>query len=321
MRIMLYAALLTAAAIAGAQEEVVEEPYPVISLDSIPTNRGVYSIISPPPGDRLYAGTSHELLVYAVPGYAKAGSRSYPGCISSGICTTPDGELLFLGICSPTAGISVLSLPRLEEIARVSLNETPDAMCADPDGRYMYAACGEDSTVWVISTSDFSTGEPVRCGGQPAALCPSPSGSYLYVTLGAPTDLIQVIDTETFTTAATWQTGCNPRGICTSPGGETLYLSLTGDDYVASYDAVDGVMIDSVLIGSIPTGIAILPDGRYLYTANGLGYSGTIIRTSDMTVAGSIQSGFRGGVVCVSPDGSRVYTASGQDGFIYVTGY
>jgi putative hemolysin len=321
VKITLSAFLLTAVFAAIAQTETIEEPYPHVWVDSIATGRGVLCINSPAPGDRLYAGTAHELLVYAVPGYAEAESKSYPGCISSGICATPDGELLFLGICSPTAGISVLSLPGLEEITRIPMEETPDAMCSDPGGRYIFAVCGDDSTFWRVSTSDFSIEGPVRCDGPPSAVCSSPSGENVYVALEAPADAIQVIDTEDLAKIATWQTGCNPGGICTSPGGEILYLSLTGDDYVASYDSGDGMMIDSVLIGSIPTSITILPDGRYLYTANGMGYSGTVIRTSDMTVAGSIRSGFRGGIVCVSPDGSRVYTASGQDGFIYVTGY
>ena len=48
---------------------------------------------------------------------------------------------------------------------------------------------------------------------------------------------------------------------------------------------------------------------------------GATIAAESMTIVGTITSGFRGGVVSTSPDGTLVYTASGQDGYIYVTRY
>jgi DNA-binding beta-propeller fold protein YncE len=292
-----------------------------VTVDSIDVGRGVLSLISPQPGDRVYAATAHTLHAWSVPGYTTAASRDYPGCLSSGICSSPDGSLLYVGICSPTAGISVLTLPGLEEVARIPTDGTPDAMCSSPDGRYVFAACGEDSTLIQLTVNGFTAGAEVKLAGEPAAVWPSPSGDRLYVPVSAPADLVQVIDPVTLVPDTTWLAGCNPGGICTSPDGSLVYLALTGDDYVASISSADGTLADSVLIGAIPTGLAILPDGSHLYTANAMGYSGTIIRASDMTVAGTITSGFRGGVVCTSPDGSRVYAASGQDGYIYVSGY
>lgn len=298
-----------------------EPSFPAVLSDSIVVGRGVVSMCCDATGDRLYAGTAHELFAYSTSDLSPIASRRYTVCVSRAICVSPTEDLLFAGICSPTAGVSVLTTDLLEELARVPLDETPDALCALPGGGFVYAACGEDSTLYRINTSDFTVEDSIKCGGEPTALCFSPAGEYLYVTLGAPADRILVIDTHDDTVVHSFSTSCNPMGICISPGGEKLYVTLTGDDYVASFDPATGAMVDSVLIGSIPTGIAILPDGRYLYTANGLGNSSTIVRTSDMTVAGVTRSGFRGGNVCCSPDGDRVYTSSGQDGNVYITGY
>lgn len=298
-----------------------EAPFPAVLSDSIVVGRGVVSMCCDTSGDRLYAGTAHELLVYSTSDLSPIDFRRYTACISRAICTSPVEELLFAGICSPTAGVSVLTRDSLEELARIPLDETPDVLCSLPGGGWVYAACGEDSTIYRFNTSDFTVEDSIPCGGEPTALCLSPDGEYLYVTLGAPADRILVIDTHDDSIVHSFPTGCNPMGICISPGGEILYVTVAGDDYVASFDPATGAMADSVLIGSIPTGIAILPDGRFLYTANALGYSSTILCTSDMTVAGVTKSGFRGGSVCCSPDGDRVYTSSGQDGNVYITGY
>jgi len=298
-----------------------EAPFPAILSDSIVVGRGVVSMCCDISGDILYAGTAHELLAYSTSDLSLIDSRRFTACISSAMCTSPSEEILFAGICSPTASVAVLTTDFLEELARVPLDETPDALCSPPGGEFVYAACGEDSTVYRFNTSDFTVEDSVPCGGEPTSMCFSPAGEYLYVTLGAPADRILVIETHNASIVHSFSTGCNPVGICISPGGETLYVTVAGDDYLASFDPATGAMVDSVLIGSIPTGIAILPDGRYLYTANGLGYSSTIIRASDLTVVGVTKSGFRGGHVCCSPVGDRVYTSSGQDGNVYVTGY
>jgi DNA-binding beta-propeller fold protein YncE len=298
-----------------------EEAFPSVFLDSIYTGRGVYCLDCPPPGDRLYVGVSHELLVYSVPGGYPVDSLGFPECVSGGICSTPDGNVLALGFCSPTPALSILALPGLDEIALFSLEATPDAACSSPSGDVLYAVCGEDSTLWAFDIEGPGTAATARCAGEPAAICTSPSGDMIYVALASPADLIQVFSAHPVPAESDrWTAGGNPGGICVSPDGSLLYVTLTGDETVISVDTSDGTVVDSVVVGSIPVDIAILPSGDYLYTANGLGCGGTIVRALDMAVAGSIRSGFRGGVVCVSPEGSLVFAASAQDGYVFVTG-
>jgi YVTN family beta-propeller protein len=314
--------LLVLQAPADQQPDATADSFPSTQLDSLEVGMGVYCIDCPSPGDRLYAGTSHELLAYSVPDGSEAASLEWPECISPAICSTPDGGTLALGICSPTPALCILMPPELDEIVRFALYATPDAACSSPAGDFIYAACGADSTLWTFDMEGLGTSTPVKCAGEPSDLCMSPSGDLIYVSLASPTDMVQVFRSSLVPREVDrWATGSNPNGICVSPDGSLLYVVLTGDEAVISMDTSSGTVADSVSVGSIPIGLAILPSGDYLYTANALGCSGTVIRTSDMTVVGSVQSGFRGGTVCVSPDGSLVFTASAQDGYIFVTGY
>jgi YVTN family beta-propeller protein len=60
-----------------------------------------------------------------------------------------------------------------------------------------------------------------------------------------------------------------------------------------------------------PVGLAVSPDGRWIYVANGNANVVSIIDAARNTVVGRIKVGRRPWGIAVSPDGRTVFTADG----------
>ena len=68
------------------------------------------------------------------------------------------------------------------------------------------------------------------------------------------------------------------------------------------YDAKSLVIMGAVAVGGRPWGLALSPDGRYLYTANGPSNKVTVIDTGTLTLIATINVGNRPwGVAVVAP--------------------
>jgi len=67
-----------------------------------------------------------------------------------------------------------------------------------------------------------------------------------------------------------------------------------------------------------PTGIAISPDGRWAYVANGRANQVSVLDMQDRKVVASIPVGERPWGVALTPDGATLYVASGRSNAITV---
>ena len=67
-----------------------------------------------------------------------------------------------------------------------------------------------------------------------------------------------------------------------------------------------------------PTGVALSPDGRRLYVANGAASRVTVIDPAAARVLSAIEVGTRPWGVALSPDGLTLYTADGRSNQISV---
>jgi DNA-binding beta-propeller fold protein YncE len=124
--------------------------------------------------------------------------------------------------------------------------------------------------------------------------------------------------------------------VIVSPGGENVYVASYYDDAVAHFDRnadgslsyqsddlwKDGTGLALYLDGA--NGLAISPDGKFVYVASRVDDSVTVFRR--LSVSGNLQfvNAYRDGVggvdglngaraVAVSPDGNQVYVASQND--------
>lgn len=94
------------------------------------------------------------------------------------------------------------------------------------------------------------------------------------------------------------------------------YVNDMGNNQVAVIDIKRGVKVTDIPVGHGPTGIDISPDRRFVYTANSIDATLSVIRTADNKVVNTIQlnnfpyeSSSPAGVK-VSPDGRYIYVAN-----------
>jgi YVTN family beta-propeller protein len=105
--------------------------------------------------------------------------------------------------------------------------------------------------------------------------------------------------------------GPNPHNLVITPNSGRVYVANNGGDTVSVIQTSDNTVIDTITVGNSPTGIGITPNGARVYVANAGADTVSVIQTSDNTVIDTISlTGVAN--LAISPDGTRVYVASGD---------
>lgn len=163
----------------------------------------------------------------------------------------------------------------------------------------------------LINTPDF----PWRCtdtipGVYGLGMVLLPNAQYLYVAGG---DSVHVIRTSDNTVVARLWLPC-PAGnwvncIAASSDGGRVYVLCAGLERVYAISTSSETIVDSMTFESTFSGIAVTPDGAYLYVP---GYTNMVFvaRTSDNQVIASIPVGQPPRDVTVRPDGQYAYVAN-----------
>ena len=83
-------------------------------------------------------------------------------------------------------------------------------------------------------------------------------------------------------------------------------------------DTLTNTVVDTVLVGNVPNGVAVHPDGGTVYVINQGSGSVSVIETAGNTVVATIPIGELPLGIAVLPDGSFVYAANQNDDSISV---
>jgi len=215
-----------------------------------------------------------------------------------GVVTTPDGRWSFVAEEGAISRIAVFSdarfAPRLVRTITVPGHAVGVGL-AD-DGRYLLIANGDGATVVSVARAEAGAPhpvlgvlrEPTRLGGGAIEVTSSPNGHYVFVSLEGSAQLA-VYDLRT-----------------------ALAEHFRGAGYVGS-----------VPVGHLPVGMAVSPDGRWLYAISeiatrrlhpGLGYRGTHGTLSVISIATAGRDPVAAVVATVSAHCSPVRVALSPDG-------
>jgi len=89
--------------------------------------------------------------------------------------------------------------------------------------------------------------------------------------------------------------------------GTTAFVSNRSENTLSVIDVSSGTLLQTVPTGGGPQGLALSPDGRFLYIAQSLDSSVLVLSASDFSVQKSIATAGAPTDIAVSPDGELLY--------------
>jgi len=85
------------------------------------------------------------------------------------------------------------------------------------------------------------------------------------------------------------------------------YISLIGGSAVAVIDTTTNTIVAKVPVGTQPGGLAVTPDGAFVYVGNRASDNVSVINTSTNTVIATVPVGKRPIGVAITPNGAFPY--------------
>jgi len=171
----------------------------------------------------------------------------------------------------------------------------PRGLVTDVGGKFLFVADFNSNEISVFNIGSNGaltrvTGSPffVVGGSSPAFLLLHPSGNFLYTSnLNSPTGAISAFSINATTGALTQISGSpfptvgsspGPSSMASDPAGNILYVSLGGtanaNNQIAAFTvnsstgALTPIAGSPVTVGRDPQGLAVTPDGKFLFIAN-----------------------------------------------------
>ena len=209
-----------------------------------------------------------------------------------------------------------------ETLETVAFDDDPYGVAVSPQGDYLLVTRPSVDSVTLVRTDSFvNAGAQVLrdVGDDPRGVAIESQGNYAYVA-NYGTGKVSEIYIPSFTVTDTIDVGDGPWGVAAYydevDATPKVYVSnnLSGSISVITDDAVDTI----TGVGDGPLGLALTPDGAYLYAAlfdDGLV---AIYETSNNTLVKTIPVGNGPWGVAVGSDGAYVYVTNSRDGTVSV---
>jgi YVTN family beta-propeller protein len=236
-----------------------------------------------------------------------------------GIAVAPDGKRAYVALGKDDA-VAVIDIAARRTVDRIPVGADPEQVAISPDGRTIYVSNEALDSATAVTVSGHALRFRVAVGREPEGVSVGPKGSKVYVT-GESDSSVTVLDATTGRSLGVFHIGARPRFIEFARSGEWGIVSAENGGTVHVIDTERDTVVATIVIGDTamkPTGIAISPDGRYAYVANGRANQVTIIDVPARAVIGAIPVGQRPWGVALSRDGSTLYVANGRSNSISV---
>ncbi|MDG4595274.1 MAG: PASTA domain-containing protein [Candidatus Contendobacter sp.] len=244
----------------------------------------------------------------------------------SGIAVSPDGTRLYVAN-RPKFGrtngtLTVIDLTERKVIAVIPVGAAPLGVAINPTGERVFVA-NEGS--FSLSVIDTSTNRPFIDLNVPnLAANPYPRGVAAH-----PNPLIPLVYVTNRTVNSFSDDAANPYVDQCDALVARPPINVNPDQCVGSLSIFDvdlKTQVGSVAVGWAPEGVAVHPNGQYVYVANSGDRTVSVMETVFNRVIGIITLDEFGGApqplvprgVAVSPDGQRVYVTDGAGDRLFV---
>lgn len=176
----------------------------------------------------------------------------------------------------------------------IATGAEPEGIAVSTDGKTLYATSEVTDMVHVVDLGAGVVTDNILVGTRPRRFLLLPNGKELWVSneLSGQVSIIdrstnEVSQTLEFLPPGFRQVDVTPVGMTMTKDGTTAIITLGRANHVAFVDTASRKIRDYVLVGNRPWGVALSPDEKTLYVANGLSDDLSIL---DMTSHRAIRS-------------------------------
>jgi DNA-binding beta-propeller fold protein YncE len=300
----------------GPDGTVVERNTPA---GEIPTEmEGPHGLQITRDGKYLYMTTGHgtplgKIWKYALGPDTLEGLPLPLGNFPASLDVTPDGLYAFAvnfnlhGEMVPSS-VSVVYMPDIEEVKRITTCTMPHGSRLDPQGLRMYSACMMDDQLVEIDTRSFEVSRRFSVAtGQEQPLAkddmghhahgmkhtpacsptwaqPSADGSKVYIACNK-SDEIAEVSTADWKLLRKFKTGRGPYNLAVSANGKLLIATLKQSGLVEFFDLTAGASVATAETSNKVThGVVVSPDSKYAFiSSEGIGAQPGKVDVFDLT--------------------------------------
>lgn len=234
--------------------------------------------------------------------------------------------------------LSVIDGPSRKVVATVQLGKRPRGLKLSGDGKTLLVAMsgspiagpGVDESklpppdkaadgIGVVDLATLQLTRVIRGVSDPEQLAVSRDGKKLFIA-SEDTGTAIIVDATDGHTVASLAVGGEPEGMTTSPDGKVVYVTSEADHRVSVIEVASSRIIRQMDVGARPRFSAFSRDGKRAYVSCENDSSISVVDATQHAVIGSIK--LDGGPLMrpvgliVSPDGSRLYAATGRGGLV-----
>jgi DNA-binding beta-propeller fold protein YncE len=296
---------------------------------------GPHGVAVAPDGRHFYVTTAHGFPFGSIWKYSTVGDsllgRIELGNFPATLQLTPDGQYAYVvnfnlhGDMVPSS-VSIVYVPDLVEVARVTTCTMPHGSRINPQGTKHYSACMMDDMLVEIDTRTlgisrhFMLRKGIEHGGQgapahaagghathhaggegtshatmaaptcsPTWAQPSADGSEVFVACNASNEIL-VVDAESWTLERRFPAGPGVYNLAVTRDGRLLVATNKKGQSVSVFDAATGKELARIATTRrIPSGLVVSPDGRYAFvTLEGVGAEPGTVEVVDLRAQKSV---------------------------------
>ena len=304
--------------------------------DTINVGNGVGGIAVTPNGQYVYSTNRFDGTVSVISTLSNTVIDTITvGGNPIGVAVTPNGEYVYVTNYYDNT-VSVIATATNTVNATITGFNYPEGVAIAPNGELVYITNSNGNTISVISTATNTVTATITGLNYPEDVVVAPDGGSIYVKTNYDGVSVLVISTATNTVTATINLAGDPYfengvgGIAVAPNGECIYV--TNNDWsngnsVSVISTATNTVTATINLGgwSGPeeggSGVAVAPNGEYLYATNNDWMSGgywlSVISTTTNTITENVSLGEMydplggAGCVAVTPNGEYIYAANG----------
>ncbi len=190
-----------------------------------------------------------------------------------GCAVSKDSKTLYV-VDIRSAKVVVFSLETKQQTGKIAVGKEPRRAIISPDGKRLLISNAGDSTLSVIDTATNQVVKTVKTGTEPRDMAYSPDGKLLAVTM-IEDDCVEFFNAETLEHKQETMGARSPQHIEFSPDGQRLYVLGKISDMIGVLRIGETArLLDNIPIAHDATGatnswgMAMTPDGKYLYATN-----------------------------------------------------